>query len=157
VRLNLGCGHRLLEGWTNVDAVDVGQDYVCDLRQLPFEDESVDEAMAIHVVEHFYVWDVPGLLTEWHRVLKPGGRLVLECPDLKRIVRNINEGSTDPFETLLGLYGDIRHQNAWHQHKWCWTAESLVKVLTEQFSQAFEAPAEYHLKDRRDLRVVAVK
>lgn len=45
---------------------------------LPFEDGSVDRVIATHVLEH--VPDPVAALTEWTRVLKPGGVLSLILP-----------------------------------------------------------------------------
>ena len=42
---------------------------------LPFEDASMDNAFSTEVIEH--IEDVFQVLTELHRVLKPGGRLLL--------------------------------------------------------------------------------
>ena len=46
---------------------------------LPYPDETFDVLTAWHVVEH--VSDVARTLTEWRRVVKPGGLLVMEMPD----------------------------------------------------------------------------
>ena len=87
VRLNLGCGDKILDGYINVDIVDerAGNkpDINCDVRQLTvFEDNYADEILAVHVVEHFWRWEVQAIIQEWMRVLKPGGKMILECPNL---------------------------------------------------------------------------
>ena len=51
-----------------------------DLLALPFPDGYADEARAIHVIEHFQVWDAPTAMAEWVRVLKPGGVLAATVP-----------------------------------------------------------------------------
>ena len=81
-KLNLGCGDKILPGYINVDVAEarLGKkpDVLCDLRKLtPFEDQSVDEILSVHVVEHFWRWEVVDILKEWVRVLKPGGKLVI--------------------------------------------------------------------------------
>ena len=48
---------------------------------LPVEDNSFDGVVGQHVVEHLA--DGDALLTEWHRVLRPGGRVVLATPNGK--------------------------------------------------------------------------
>lgn len=74
-KLNIGCGHKPLPGWINIDRdppddapdimrVDVGQG-------LPFEDNSFNEIFLDNVIEHIY--DIPGLMAEIHRVLAVGG------------------------------------------------------------------------------------
>lgn len=46
-----------------------------DATDLPVEDASADAALSVQVLE--YVEDVPKVLAELHRALKPGGRVVL--------------------------------------------------------------------------------
>lgn len=47
-------------------------------KTLPFEDESFDGVMCIDAINHLP--DRAMVLAEWHRVLKPGGRLVFTDP-----------------------------------------------------------------------------
>jgi len=59
VKLNLGCGDKILQGYINVDAVSerAGNkpDVICDVRKLDkIYDNYADEIMAVHVVEHFW-------------------------------------------------------------------------------------------------------
>jgi ubiquinone/menaquinone biosynthesis C-methylase UbiE len=46
-----------------------------DATSLPVEDESIDGAICVQVLE--YVPDVPAALAEFHRALRPGGRVVI--------------------------------------------------------------------------------
>jgi ubiquinone/menaquinone biosynthesis C-methylase UbiE len=49
-----------------------------DLYRLPWPDETFDGIVSLEVIEHMA--DVPQYLAELHRVLKPGGRLVVSTP-----------------------------------------------------------------------------
>src|SRR6185295_17614324 len=85
MKLNLGCGDKILPGYVNVDVaesrLDRKPDVVCDLHVLtPFEDGVADEILSVHVIEHFWRWEVVDVLKEWLRVLKPAGLMVIECP-----------------------------------------------------------------------------
>jgi SAM-dependent methyltransferase len=84
-RLNLGCGRYPKPGFVNVDWRDEpGIDLVHDLSILPypFETESFDLVEADHVLEHLP--EVFRVMTEIHRILKPGGVLVLRVPHFSR-------------------------------------------------------------------------
>lgn len=55
MKLNLGCGHKILDGWVNVDKYDTfSPDVIWDLETFPwpFEDNSVEEILLSHVMEH---------------------------------------------------------------------------------------------------------
>ena len=81
LRLHLGCGSSRIPGWVNIDnEADLAPDLVADVRDLPYEDNSVEQIAAFHVLEHFR-YDEP-VLEEWHRVLVPGGLIVVVVPDL---------------------------------------------------------------------------
>ena len=82
MKLNLGCGDMILKGFTNCDLYNPAADVKCDARLLPFEDNSVEEIYTSHVIEHFDFKEVFEVLKEWKRVLKEGGKLVIETPDL---------------------------------------------------------------------------
>lgn len=96
LKLHLACGHDYTEGYINVDLY-APEDAVCDARfdvqKLPYDDNSIDEIKAFHIIEHFHFFDIKDMLEEWNRVLKPGGRLWLETPDFLESCRSFVEGS----------------------------------------------------------------
>ena len=53
-------------------------DYVCDLAEIPVEDERFDHVLLTQVLEHLP--DPPRVLAELNRVMKPGGTLWLTAP-----------------------------------------------------------------------------
>lgn len=89
VKLNLGCGNEILDGYINIDRYNnTGNiDLSCDLGALPFPDESVDEIYTSHVFEHIGINDIYGVMSEWRRVLRNKGRLKMYLPNLEHEVR----------------------------------------------------------------------
>jgi predicted SAM-dependent methyltransferase len=88
LKLNLGCGRYALDGYENLDRV-LGT----EIYPLPqYEDETVDEVRASHVLEHFPHGEVSHVVNEWARVLKPGGWLKIAVPDFDWIARQYLSG-----------------------------------------------------------------
>jgi predicted SAM-dependent methyltransferase len=84
--LNLGCGDHPIDGLINCDLFSPRADLKIDILCLTqFADESVDLIEAHHLFEHLSFSERSPALAEWHRVLKPGGRLVLSVPDLPAV------------------------------------------------------------------------
>jgi SAM-dependent methyltransferase len=134
-RLNLGCGGRPLRGFVNVDLLDgPGVDVVADLgARLPFEDGTADLVYASHVLEHFPTDAVPGILREWRRVLRRGGRILVAVPDLDEIAHRLvsNRGwFTPPNQPWIGaIYGGQRDELDFH--KTGFTAPWLASLLSD--------------------------
>lgn len=172
MKVNVGCGRHVLDGWTNVDIqrsqfAHRDPEIFADLRKIPLPDECADEVMAIHVFEHFYLWECPDVIAEWRRLLKPGGILALELPNVVKCCENIIKGigiegggkHADQLG-LWGLYGDPQHQDPYMGHRWGWSPQTLTKFLAEHgFMKMKEEPTKWHPGGRahRDMRIVAIK
>ena len=88
MKLNLGCGGVLEEGFINVDIRPlVGVDVVADVRSLPFKNGSVDMIEALDIYEHIAHHESQKLLVHWVSVLKPGGLLYIRGPCINRIIQ----------------------------------------------------------------------
>ena len=161
LKLNLGCGNKLWKNFVNIDLPGSGADLECDIRQLPYEDATVDEIHAIHVFEHFYLHEVPGILAEWYRVLVPEGQLVLEMPCFDKLIAYIqgnNPAFFDPRLVQWPLYGDPSTIKTEHDlHKWCWSIAELKKaLLTAKFKNPVFSMPQHHIA-HRDMRVSVIK
>lgn len=100
--LNLGAGNRAVpEGLADHDAqiisvdIDGSADVKADVRALPFANDYADVAYASHLLEHFDEHELPALLAEWRRVLKPGGKLLIEVPDVQSAAQMIAVNGVD--------------------------------------------------------------
>lgn len=80
VKLNIGAGDTVIDGFTPIDRKN-GH----DAFPLDYADGSVDEIRASHVLEHFSFTDVTRAVNEWVRVLKPGGRIRIAVPDVRKL------------------------------------------------------------------------
>jgi len=162
VALNLGSGKVHWDGWVNVDLYSDTADFKCDLRQLDFSNNHADAIAAIHVLEHFYHWEVEPLLTEWKRVLKPGGKLILELPCMDKVLGYAlrclqQKEAMQPFMTLHAMYGDPRHEDPAMCHKWGWFQKELLKVLESlHFREITVCEPRYHFPFR-DMRIECIK
>ena len=159
IRLNVGCGNKYMPGFLNVDrhGADDDIDVRSDTHPLPFATDFADELWAIHVLEHLHRSEAPKALYEWFRVLKPGGRLILELPCLDKIAQLIVNGEKNIRLTLLGLYGDPRDPKPDMMHQWCWSKDELTDTLSGvAFLDIQVKEPVFHLP-ARDMRVEARK
>lgn len=98
MKLNLGCGRDIKEGWVNVDYVaHAGVDKVVNLNILPydFQDSSVDEIHCSHVLEHLN--EPIEVMKELARIVKMGGKVTIIVPHY----------------TSPGAYSPL-HKTFWH-------------------------------------------
>ncbi len=107
MKLNLGGGNQKIPGFINIDRLN-GQ----EAFPLPaYADGSVDEIRASHILEHFGHREVPEVLKEWVRVLKPGGVLKIAVPDFDYLVQHRHDEL--PLESYL--MGGQSDQNDYHK------------------------------------------
>jgi len=159
---NLGCGNKKWDGWINVDLHSDIADIKCDVRKLEIASDSADAVAAIHVLEHFYEWEAFDVLTEWKRILKPNGKMILELPCMDKVfayVHNcvVSKQPLQPFMTLLALYGDPKHKQPAMCHKWGWFQEPLRQMLESVGMERIEfCVPKYHFPFR-DMRIECYK
>ena len=81
MRLNLGAGNRIENGWDNHDIAKHRSEInlVFDLDKFPYpiKDNTYDEIKAIDVLEHLN--NPLQAMNEIHRILKPNGILFAKC------------------------------------------------------------------------------
>lgn len=88
LKLNLGCGQDIKEGYINIDIRRLpGLDVIADICKLPFRNNSVDEIRAIDVLEHVPHLETVNVLKKWADLLKVGGVLILQLPCLDSIIK----------------------------------------------------------------------
>lgn len=78
MKLNLGCGRDLKQGYVNVDLF--GGDVTHDLAKFPYpwDDDSVEEVLLHNVLEHLP--DTIGVIKELYRICKDGALVHIAVP-----------------------------------------------------------------------------
>lgn len=161
MKINLGCGKWVLDGWFNVDvaispSAKRPPELLCDVRAIPLPDECADELMGIHIWEHIDRWDCETTIIEWRRLLKPNGLLVLEMPDLLKCCSNILKGREGKHPDQLGMwgiFGDPTTKNHRMMHRWSWTYSTLKPFLAVHgFNEIREEATQFHASGGRGVR-----
>jgi SAM-dependent methyltransferase len=124
--LNLGTGYSTDPAATNVDRVaHPGVDVIWDLDEhpWPFDDQAFDEVRAVQLFEH--LTDPLGFMADAHRVLQPGGLLLIVVPHWQS-----ENSHTDPTH--------VRHCTERTFDYWC-----EGEALHAQFGAAYAGPATF--------------
>lgn len=109
-------------GWETLNVLSLpGVDHVCDARDLSaFPDETFHAIYASHVLEHFdYRDEILPVLSEWRRVLVPGGTLSVSVPDLDTICRLFADrerfDANDRFAFMRMILGGHSDEHDYHR------------------------------------------
>jgi ubiquinone/menaquinone biosynthesis C-methylase UbiE len=134
-------------------------------KPLPFEDNYADEIFTCHVAEHFWPWDLEDIFRDWIRVLKPGGRLVTECPNVvgasMLIIAADEEMNAQVWKLgMNALYGDPAPQfrNIEQRHKWGYSPKTMISLkIGLGLKNVRQEPAQFKMKEPRDMRIAGEK
>ena len=106
-----------------------GVNIVSDLNQpLPIKDEDADYIIGKHVLEH--IVDHLTLLAEWHRILKPSGKLYIAYPDNKLMKAiacdptHVHVLSPQSIRTALRITGYTNIKDYFMEGCWSWITEA---------------------------------
>ncbi|MCK4624307.1 MAG: hypothetical protein KAV00_03280 [Phycisphaerae bacterium] len=131
MKLNLGAGHSQLDGWTSVDIDPASGAQVIDdiavLSSIP--DGSCREIMCCHALEHIYRPQVLPTLRIWCTKLKPGGKLTLYLPDVRKFWQKYLSGHMGEKRLLDVTYGVQGGDNPWAVHKTAFWPERITMLL----------------------------
>ncbi|MEO3473568.1 methyltransferase domain-containing protein [Roseomonas sp. CAU 1739] len=102
---------------------------------------SVDAVWSAHNLEHLFAHEVPLALTEFRRVLRPGGFALVTMPDLQRAAELVAQDRLDepayvspagpiaPLDMLFGHGAAIAAGNHFMAHRTGFTARTLEVAL----------------------------
>lgn len=172
MRINLGCGKHTWRGYYCIDAeqhpkatrpLDLQHAFEFShdgtlKNPLPLQSGCAQELCNYHFLEHFYHWQAPALMHEMHRLLAPGGQLIIELPNLLAAAKNLLDGTADNL-SYWPLYGDPIHKNPYMCHRWGYTPQTLTALLIGTgFKNIQQWPPQSHgARTNRDMRFTANK
>jgi predicted SAM-dependent methyltransferase len=160
IRINLGCGTDKVLGFYNLD-IDPSckPDIIADARnfQDQFKYESVHEIRGIHILNYLTHNEAISFFKECHKLLNEKGSLVLEGPDLKKIlVKYMNNDPNAIFAIFATNKNGPTHKIPYLH---AWDSQILVDSLKGVgFSTVvLELPQTHGKQEDRDFRVIAFK
>ncbi len=162
IKLNLGCGSDLKFGYINVDInpfyrPDILGEIIPVMKN--FEKESVNEIQAIHVINYFSHQELLDFLQISFQILEFEGSLVIEGPDLAKILTQIDTTNFQPasvYPLFASNFDGPTHEKPYLnavEYKWF---KNIVRSIG--FNQvSLMKPLTHGKNDKRDSRLVAIK
>ncbi|MDQ7774278.1 MAG: hypothetical protein RDU13_12265 [Elusimicrobiales bacterium] len=131
MKLNIGCGNDWRAGWLNVDSSPgSAADKVMPAENLDLPDGCAREIEALHLVEHLGYFRTRYFLSECFRTLRPGGRLVIETPDIIQTCAAF-AGARGPEEREAQLGWIYGAESSGMEHRYAFP-EELLKELARR-------------------------
>ena len=172
MKLEFGSGERPTDGYLHQDIIQLSTplDYVCKAWEVPMEEESLDEVIAIAVMEHLRIGEFRDTLKHIYKLLKPGGVFYFDVPDIKTwntylfLVLSDSKyenssmvpySKTDIYKTMWGWQrweGD-EHKSAWVKEDVYWELDmigftvynGLNDIKDRVKRDRFDIPANAHI------------
>lgn len=130
MKLNLGCGGDVREGWINVDLfVKVSGITRADVCNLPFPPGSIEYILAQDILEHISHRRVKTVFASWARLLEPQGKLEIRCPDSEAQCRAMLDGTWNSDLFSYMMFGAQDHEG--NEHRCGWTQRDLSLLYAQ--------------------------
>jgi len=111
-------------------------DMKMNLLDIPwrFADNAIEEVVMIQGIEHFYCQDAIKIVAEIRRILKDGGKFLVDFPDIRATVnRHID---TNPEFCVRCIY--CNHKNRYSIHHWGYTEKTFKDLLGDGWKIEFK-------------------
>lgn len=148
MRINLGCGTDLHDGFENIDCRDLPGVTVRDVSDPVAMEEyrGAEYILASDVIEHFPRQKAREVLSLWIDLLAPGGTLEIWCPDFRHATTVHDDAHCE-----FLLYGGQDYAENFHR---CgFTIGTMSSLLASLGMTVIEAVN----TDIGDLKITAVK
>lgn len=135
MKLHLGCGPVIKEGFINYDKAPGEGGISLDLRDpLPHQNNSVEFIFTEHFLEHLTRDEALKLLKECHRVLIPNGKIRVTVPDLEQLAKYYLDGHITEWKDVWAPKTPCQMLNEgmknW-DHKFMYDKDELILILQE--------------------------
>lgn len=153
IKINLGSGQRpFAKPWVNVDRQEKwNPDIVADGAHMPiFEDGSADMIVLHHVLEHFGCGEANGLIKECHRILAPGGSLIVTVPNMRALAKQWLAGLLTDQVYFTNVYGAYMGDEA-DRHAWGFSPQSLLERFWARYDWSHVKPFDFRPIDGADI------
>jgi predicted SAM-dependent methyltransferase len=142
-KLEIGCGHRPTPGYVHNDLNPFdGVDIVGNPWEIDLSDGSLDEIIALGLMEHLTNDQFERTLVNAYRMLAPNGVFLFDVPDIpiwcKYVVDHF-EGREIPF-SIEHVFNTLYGWQRWpgDEHKSGWYKEKLDAALKRSGFRIFE-------------------
>jgi predicted SAM-dependent methyltransferase/2-polyprenyl-3-methyl-5-hydroxy-6-metoxy-1,4-benzoquinol methylase len=164
ILVEVGSGGQPQDGYIHCDIRPINHvEYVCKAWAIPFKAESVDEIYARHMLEHLTCKEAKRTLRHWLCVLKVGGRIDINVPDLEKHIKQLNmdgyssyiSNVTNKEHAMASIYG--WENDEYDIHKWGYMFETLCGLLNKIGYGNVRRVEDNSISGPMNLRVIAEK
>jgi len=136
MKLDLGCGPRVEDGWTGIDLNHGQRRLNFETEPLPYSDNSIEAVRCHSALEHISHLRTPAFLKECHRVLVPGGELEVSVPDARELM--LEWLDLDPGRVYPGSQYQNPAQARREYLTWClWGNQRLNEISGQTHKNGF--------------------
>lgn len=168
LKLHLGCGDVYLNDYVNIDlSSDSVADVISDFQNIYrlYPENSVSEILMVHSISYLRLWEAIDFFKECHYILKEGGQLILEFPDIEKCASVIVKSKNDYpnyIEAVRSFYafdmGQIKNKESFYTYRFGWSSWHIEQELKNiGFKNIVYTDGLLHNQNWRDTHVEATK
>ena len=152
-KLELGVGDRPTEGYLHQDIIALTTlDFMCNPWEVDLPENSLDEVIAVGVMEHLRFADFHKTLKHIHKLLKPDGIFLFDVPDLlvwSKYLYKVLRNEEVPFtrEHILSTFWGWQRWEG-DEHKSGWVTDTILLYVINAGFKGLEYVNPKEFKDR---------